>query len=152
MMIDDLLDEFARSMGLDSIEPGAESCILEFDGNPVFLNYRDNKERLLLYSDAGFLVRPAPGLLLGLLEANALHQAVGDGNIGLVIDEQRGGFVAVYSQLLVTATLDLATLTEAMRTFVELLEAWRQNLADLENTSPDKEDGVFNPHNKFIRA
>ena len=107
-MIDDLLNEFARTIGLDAIEPDDEPCILEFDGNPVSLSYRNNKERLLLYSDAGFLVRPAPELLLGLLQANALHHTVGDGNIGLVVDEHRGGFVVVYSQLLVTATLDLA--------------------------------------------
>ncbi len=140
MIIDDLLNEFARTIGLDTIEPDDEPCILEFDGNPVSLSYRNNRERLLLYSDAGFLVRPAPELLLGLLEANALHQAVGDGAIGLIIDEHRGGFVVVYSQLLVTATLDLATLTDAMRNFVELLEAWQQNLAELENSASDGED------------
>ena len=148
-MIDDLLNEFARTIGLDSIEPEGEACILEFDGNPVSLSYRDNKERLLLYSDAGFLVRPAPGLLLGLLEANALHQAVGDGNIGLVVDEHRGGFIVVYSQLLVTATLDLATLTGAMRNFVELLEAWRQNLAELENSASSDDDGGPGVHDNI---
>ena len=125
-MIDDLLNEFAQTLGLDSIELDDEPCILEFDGNPVSLSYRREQQRLLLYSDAGFLVRPAPELLLGLLEANALHHAVGDGNIGLIVDEHRGGFVVVYSQLLNTAILDLATLTEAMRNFVDLLEAWKQ--------------------------
>ena len=148
-MIDDLLNEFARSIGLDSIEPDDDPCILEFDGNPVSLNYRDNKQRLLLYSDAGFLVRPAPELLLGLLQANALHQAVGDGNIGLVVDEHRGGFVVVYSQLLITAGLDLNTLTEAVRNFVDLLEAWRQNLAELDNPSADDAGGDSGIHDKI---
>ena len=150
-MIDDLLNEFARTIGLDSIEPEGEACILEFDGNPVSLSYRDNRERLLLYSDAGFLVRPAPGLLLGLLEANALHQAVGDGNIGLVVDEHRGGFIVVYSQLLVTATLDLATLTGAMRNFVELLEAWRQNLDEVKSPSSSGDNDGDAPDN-FLRV
>ena len=139
-MINDLLNEFARTLGLDSIELDDEPCILEFDGNPVSLSYHNNRERLLLYSDAGFLVRPAQELLLGLLEANALHHAVGDGNIGLIVDEHRGGFVVVYSQLLNTATLDLASLTEAMHNFVDLLEAWRQNLTDLDNPSNDEDD------------
>ncbi len=150
-MIDDLLNEFARTLGLDSIEPDAGICILEFDGNPVNLNYRNNGERLLLYSDAGFLVKPAPALLLGLLEANALHQAVGDGNIGLVVDEHRGGFVVVYSQLLVTATLDLAALTDAMRNFVELLEAWRQNLDEV-NSSPSSGDDDADAPDNFLRV
>ena len=151
-MIDDLLNEFARTIGLDSIEPDAKSCILEFDGNPVSLSYRDNRERLLLYSDAGFLVRPAPGLLLGLLQANALHQAVGDGNIGLVVDEHRGGFVVVYSQLLVTATLDLAALTDAMRNFVELLEAWRQSLDEMDNSSPGEGGNDSDADKNFVRV
>ena len=151
MMIDDLLNEFARTIGLDSIEPQNEPCILEFDGNPVSLSYRNNRERLLLYSDAGFLVRPAPELLLGLLQANALHHTVGDGNIGLVVDEHRGGFVVVYSQLLVTATLDLATLTEAMHNFLELLEAWRQSLDEISSSSSDGEN-VSDAGDELIRV
>ena len=151
-MIDDLINEFAQTLGIDSIELGDEPCILEFDGNPVSLSYREKQERLLLYSDAGFLVRPSPELLLGLLEANALHQAVGDGNIGLTVDEHRGGFVVVYSQLLNTAALDLTALTEAMRNFVDLLEAWRQSLTDIDNPSSNDEDGSPDTHNKFIRV
>ena len=152
MLIDDLLNEFARSIGLVSIELDAQPCILEFDGNPVSLSYRDNRERLLLYSDAGFLVQPAPELLLGLLQANALHHATGDGNIGLAVDEYRGGFVVVYSQLLATATLDLATLTEAMHKFVELLEAWRKRLDEIDNPSPGDGDNDSNEHDNYLRV
>ena len=152
MMIDDLLNEFARSIGLDSIELDAQPCILEFDGNPVSLSYRNNRERLLLYCDAGFLVRPAPELLLGLLQANALHHATGDGNIGLAVDEYRGGFVVVYSQLLTTATLDLVTLTEAMHKFVELLEAWRKSLDGIDNPSPGAGDNDSNEHDNYLRV
>lgn len=152
MTIHNLLNEFARTLGLDSVDLADEDFVLEFDGNPVSLNYDERQERLLLYSDVGFLVKPSPELLLGLLEANAVDQAVGDGRVGVIADERRGGLVVVYSRTLAAEMLDLAILTKAMRDFVEVLEALRQSLAKFHDDLSDGKAGDIDLRNRFEKV
>ena len=130
-MLEVLLQEFGRSMGIpDLVLDEQDGCALMFDETGLMLSYRREANRLCVYTDIGLLKRATPALLLKLLSANALHQAVGDGVIGVSPDEGRKALVIVYSQLLDVAVLTLPRLDESLRGFVETAEAWQTQLAE----------------------
>ncbi len=142
--VDQLLKEFGEEVGIPELVFDEEGyCTLSFDDTIVTLSKRENQERLVFYADVGLLPTPPPkDILLGLLEANALHRAVGDGAIGIHTDESHNMTIVVYSLLLRVANIDKAVFESALKEFIEISEVWTKHLADADKKyiSKDEED------------
>ncbi len=142
--IDQLLKEFGEEVGIPELAFDEEGyCTLSFDDTIVTISKRENQERLVFYADVGLLPTPPPkDILLGLLEANALHRAVGDGAIGLHTDESHNMTIVVYSLLLRISNINKAVFESALKEFIEISEVWTKHLTDADKKyiSKDEED------------
>ena len=128
--LDILLEEFGRSIGIPDLAfDDEESCALSFDDLVVVLSWRRGERKLCAYSEVGNLTEPSPGILLELLEANALHRFTGAGAIGVCPEEAGEGYIVVYSVLLDADALDLARLDRALASLVDMAESWQRRVA-----------------------
>ena len=144
--LDSLIGEFGQGIGLPALAFDDEDCCaLTFDDLAVVLSYRRQQDRLCLYSDVGLIERPSREILLRLLEANALHRFVGDGVIGMCLDDERQAYVVVYSALFDADSLSLALLDRAVRGFVEMAESWRERLAAYADDAGVEDEGGDSP-------
>ena len=147
MEYNELVEAFAKSLGIEGLEIVDGAAALEIDGMIVMLSHDDAggtrsstsamNDALVISGKIGAKLADGSEAFAELaLKANAGLEAHGEGAIAL------GGDAYTLIQRIPLATLDVAALGEVLGGFVDRLELWSRMLAEFRPAAATQQEGI----------
>ena len=152
----DLMDDFAKRVGLESLTPDDEGCVyVQFDDRAVCFCEVPDAASVAIYAPVGVLPPQANAQLLTLLmRANYLGRGTG----GATLSQAEDSNTILLHQVIPLVALDGESFADTVEKFVNVLGEWHANLQDfrpiaeaLERKAAEERE-LNKDENGFIRA
>lgn len=156
----DLVGDFAKRVGLETLVPDDEGCVyVQFDEMVVCFSEVPDSASVAIYAPVGMLPPQTNAQLLTLLmRANYLGRGTG----GATLSQIDNGNTILLHQVVPLVVLDGETFANMVEKFVNVVEEWHANLLDFRPIGEalerkEAEDAVARQlmekgENGFIRA
>jgi hypothetical protein len=157
MQFQELIEEFAASLGLGALEIEGGASAVEIDGMRVNIFHNDVADTVIIYGEIG---QPPSDddRTFGSAMLKANHLFGGTGGATLCQDPETGGY-AIF-QAFPLADLNVESLVEQVARIVDKTEHWRNILNAFQAAEREKDetaaeeillDAIHGGHDGFIR-